>query len=433
MTGEGEYKDTPIGRIPKEWDYVRIKDLTLKHFNYQPEKNPDVIVKYVDVSCISPEKLKILTYSIQNSNNLPSRARKIMKFGDIIFSTVRPYLKQISKVGKEFDGQICSTAFCVIRPNIEKVDGNFIYHWILRDEFIRDISLLQTGSNYPAISDNDILTQFIPLPPLPEQHKIAAILSTVDDAIAATDEVIAQVELLKKGLMQELLTKGIGHTEFKDTPIGRIPKEWTVAEIKNFVILIRNGISRDQTNSISEYPVTRIETISDETIDSKKIGYIKEATPEEIDDYKLIKSDILFSNINSTLHIGKTAIYDGYPQFLLHGMNLLLIRPDITKIDPKYCLYIFKIYKNRQIFAHLAAKAINQSSINQSTLGKVKIALPTLTEQHKIAVILSRIDDTIYSEYKYREELEYLKKGLMQVLLTGEKRVKVDQEAPANA
>jgi len=277
-----------------------------------------------------------------------------------------------------------------------------------------------------AIKKDDFLKIPIQFPPLSEQEKIAEILSTVDELIQRTDEIIAKTERLKKGLMQELLTKGIGHKEFKETEIGRIPKDWEVVRLGEVLLLLRNGLTIEQNKEGIGYPITRIETISEGRIDASRVGYVANLTPEEIESYRLLEGDILFSHINSLQHIGKTAIYEGAPEFLLHGMNLLLLRPNKSKIYPQYLLYLLRLMRSRKIFWALSKKAVNQASINQTELGRTPIPLPPLSEQEKIAEILSTVDEKIEIERKRREKLERIKKSLMDLLLTGKIRVRVD-------
>jgi type I restriction enzyme S subunit len=207
-------------------------------------------------------------------------------------------------------------------------------------------------------------------------------------------------------------------TEFKDTEIGRIPKEWEVVKLKDALLLLRNGITLRQRKEGNGYPVTRIETISEEKIDSSKLGYVLGLYEKDIEEYRLIEGDILFSHINSLEHIGKTAIYEGVPGFILHGMNLLLLRPDKNKVYTKFLLYLLRLFRARKIFWIMAKKAVNQASINQTELGNLEIFLPPLSEQQKIASILSTVDESIQKTDEVIAKTERLKKGLMQELLT---------------
>jgi len=207
-------------------------------------------------------------------------------------------------------------------------------------------------------------------------------------------------------------------TEFKDTEIGRIPKEWEVIKLRDVLLLLRNGITLRQRKERNGYPVTRIETISEEKIDPSKLGYVIGLSEKDIEEHRLIEGDILFSHINSIEHIGKTAIYEGVPDFLLHGMNLLLLRPDKNKVHPKFLLYLLRLLRARKTFWIMSKKAVNQASINQTELGNLRIFFPSLEEQQKIAEILSTIDETIQKTDDIIAKTEALKKGLMQELIT---------------
>ncbi|AKG91329.1 Type I restriction modification DNA specificity domain [Geoglobus ahangari] len=174
-------------------------------------------------------------------------------------------------------------------------------------------------------------------------------------------------------------------TGFKETPIGRIPEDWEVVRLGDVLTLIRNGLTYRQNKEGNGYPITRIETISDEKIDPSKVGFVNNLKEGELKEYQLIVGDILFSHINSLEHIGKTAIYEAVPEILLHGMNLLLLRPNKEEIKPRFLLYLLKIYRLRGIFKNIAKKAVNQASINQTELKRIRIPLPPLPEQRKIA------------------------------------------------
>jgi type I restriction enzyme S subunit len=207
-------------------------------------------------------------------------------------------------------------------------------------------------------------------------------------------------------------------TNFKDTEIGKIPKDWEVVRLGEVLLLLRNGLTIEQNKEGIGYPITRIETISEGRIDASRVGYVANLTPEEIESYRLLEGDILFSHINSLQHIGKTAIYEGAPEFLLHGMNLLLLRPNKSKIYPLYLLYLLRLMRSRKIFWALSKKAVNQASINQTELGRTPIPVPPLPEQKKIAEILSTVDKLIQRTDEIIAKTERLKKGLMQELLT---------------
>ena len=199
----------------------------------------------------------------------------------------------------------------------------------------------------------------------------------------------------------------------------KIPHEWNIKLFGEVVAKLENGYSykeNTELNYANGLPITRIETIADGFIDPKKVGYIKKTNQKRCK--TMLQDDILFSHINSLKHVGKIAIYDNNPPVLIHGMNLLRIIAN-HKILAKYLFYFLKFNPTRDRIRSISQQAVNQVSINTSDLKLfLKIILPTLNEQQKIASILCSVDALIESTGNIIEKTERLKKGLMQQLLT---------------
>ncbi|TDT51313.1 restriction endonuclease subunit S [Fonticella tunisiensis] len=202
---------------------------------------------------------------------------------------------------------------------------------------------------------------------------------------------------------------------YKMTEIGEIPEEWSIVKLGSVIKSCSNGLSDKQNREGKGVRVTRIETISNGIIDINKVGYVE--TERDLTDYKLHTGDILFSNINSVEHIGKVAYVDK-DYNLYHGMNLLRIRSDKDKIYDKYLYFLLCSYNARKYFRDNCKKAVNQASLNQEDLKRFVFALPSFTEQKKIAQILSTVDELIEKTDEIIEKTKELKKGLMQKLLT---------------
>lgn len=186
---------------------------------------------------------------------------------------------------------------------------------------------------------------------------------------------------------------------------------WTKTCLGDQLELIRNGYPGEQVAHFTDFPVSRIETISEGTINFDKVGYV-DFIP---DAYLLKPGDILFSNINSIKHIGKVAQVDQGMR-LFHGMNLLVLRP-IEQVDKKFLFY--KLVSAKPWFEKMAAQAINQASINQTIIKQLLLELPQRKlEQTQIAEILSTVDQAIEQTGALIAKQERIKTGLMQDLLT---------------
>ena len=205
---------------------------------------------------------------------------------------------------------------------------------------------------------------------------------------------------------------------YKDSAVGIIPQEWEVKYLGDLLVRLANGLTYD-VSVTSGYPVSRIETISSGEINYLKVGYIDNVSGCE--SYKMQKGDILYSHINSLAHIGKVAYYDG-KQELYHGMNLLLMRVN-DKVDSNY-LYAYLLTSQAKHIAQVIAKpAVNQASISTSDIRKIKLTIPPMVEQRKIAEILGVWNEAIEKQSRLIEKLELRKRALMQRLLTGRTRL----------
>ena len=128
-------------------------------------------------------------------------------------------------VPKELDGEIASTGYCVLRSDQNKIHPRFLYLFLLTDHFNTRMAGLERGASYPAVRDSDVKNSWLPLPPLPEQKKIAHVLSTVQRPIEAQERIIQTTTELKKALMHKLFTEGLRNEPQKQTEIGPCARE----------------------------------------------------------------------------------------------------------------------------------------------------------------------------------------------------------------
>jgi len=281
------------------------------------------------------------------------------------------------------------------------------------------LSGLTRGTGIPHVDRNVLENLTLPLPPLPEQQKIAEILSTVDQAIEKVDDSIAKTERLKKGLMQELLTKGIGHKEFKDTEIGRIPKEWEVVRLGEVVDI--NKESRDPNREFPEREFLYIDIDSIENgtgvIKAAKtiIGKKAPSRARRVIHY----NDVIMSTVRPYLKAFAIVPREYDAQICSTGFAVLTCK---ERILPSYLLYtLFSNYVISQCNRMMVGG--QYPALNNSQVEKIKLPLPSISEQQKIAEILSTVDKRLVLLRNKKEKMEGIKKGLMNDLLTGNKRV----------
>ena len=183
-----------------------------------------------------------------------------------------------------------------------------------------------------------------------------------------------------------------------------LPKGWAWCRLGDLTEFIRNGISIKQDKGLKGYPITRIETISDGSINRERMGYADIYDLSKYEQYLLTKGDILLSHINSPIHIGKSAVYTPISisdkEKIIHGMNLLCIR--LKEVDSCFINYFFNSKTFRYSLFPFIKHAVNQASINIGNLRNIYISLPPLAEQHRI---VKKIETYFAAFNKIKNEL----------------------------
>jgi type I restriction enzyme S subunit len=418
---EVNFKDTEIERIPKDWEVSKLEKIcekikaggtpltTKKEF-----WNGNIpFVKIEDMTSSGKYLMKtsssITKVGLENSNAwlVPENSLLLAMYGSL------------GEVSINKINVATNQAILGIIPK-EKDDVEFLYYWFLYFKPCwRKFAKPTTQANLTA---EIVRNSTLPLPSPQERRKIVEILSTVDEAIQKTNEIIAKTARLKKGLMQELLTKGIGHKEFKDTEIGRIPSRWEVIKLSDKTQVKEGFYGKRSAEG------TIIQLKADSIGDNGRINpgaYALISVKKDVSEYFLRPGDILMSNRNSEDLVGKVAIFKGEFNQCVFSNLLTRIRVCSTDLLPEWLLYILiKMWDDGALRA-LSTRAVNQVLLKKGTVEKLKIPLPPLDEQQKIVKILLAVDEKLEIERKEKAKLEIIKQGLMSLFLTGKIRVKI--------
>lgn len=289
----------------------------------------------------------------------------------------------------------------------------FLTPKFVRDQFVK----IATGATVFGISKTNIKQIKILVPPIPEQEEIATTLSSVDKAIQKTKSIIEQIEKMKKGLMQQLLTKGIGHTKFKKTEIGEIPEKWEVVKVGELCESIVPGRNKPKEFN-GNIPWITTSDIDGPYITTSKSGNFVSREELERVGGKIIPPNSVIMTCVGTLGITtvvKTAITINQQ---LHAF----VCP--SSVNP---LFLSKALELKESYMKKLATQTTIPYLNKSNCNSIPVPLPSLEEQNTISSILEMQDAKLNNELKKLESLTYLKQGLMQSLLTGKVRVKVNE------
>ncbi len=302
----------------------------------------------------------------------------------------------------------------------KSVDWKFLLQWYLSKSTL--IEAMGTGSTVKGIRLEELKSLPLDLPPLPEQQKIAAILTSVDDVIEGIAVQISKLKDLKKGMMQELLTNGIGHTEFKESPLGRIPKGWEIKELDEVCSAVGVGIASSTTHAYAKegVPILRNQNIREGEIDNSDLLFITERFAAENKSKAIKTGDVI------TIRTGYPGVSAVVPERFhdCHTFTTLISRPNSQVIDANFlATWINSDYGKTFVLGGQAGGA--QQNLNVSIFKRLPVVLPPLEEQQAIHRAISSTYRLISDVQEKLSTSRNLKKALMQELLTGKVRVKV--------
>ena len=346
-------------------------------------------------------------------------AKTVFRKGDVLFGKLRPYLRKAAPA--PFDG-LCSTDILALFSR-NALDMRYLTQIAQWHPLQQHAVATSSGTKMPRTSWPQLGVFSFALPPHREQRKIAAILSSVDDAIEKTQAVIDQVQVVKRGLMQELLTRGLPgrHTRFKQTEIGRIPEEWEVVELASVASVERGKFAHRPRNDPQfyggQYPF--IQTGDVVACDGLISKYSQTLNEDGLAISRLFPSGTIVVTIAANIGSTGIAVFDvAFPDSLV-GVQAG------PRVDTRF---LELVLRNRKRELDKFAPESAQKNINLNTLKPLKIPLPAMLEQTKIAESVWSIIMRLKKESDHYDGLTRVKSALMSVLLTGEIRVTPDPE-----
>ena len=368
--------------VPEGWSRKKLGDSLIprpKSKLPSGESNP---LGYYDFYVCSHKVLK----SFHNEYSSPSILFSTGGEASVHLATER-YAFSTDVWATEFEGDICND-----------------YVFRLLEENIRTINYSGfQGSGIKHLDKSFIEKLEFSIPPLPEQKKIASILTSVDEVIENTQQQIDKLQDLKKATMNELLTKGIGHTEFKDSELGRIPKSWEVSLIGE---VCEVGTGKKDTQNKMKY--------------GKYPFFVRSQTIERIDSYSFDGEAILTAG--DGVGTGKVFHYvNGRFDFHQRVYKLSDFRGGAIG---KFLYYCFSSRFLKQVQQFSARGSVE--SVRMEMITGMAIPLPSIQEQSKIVDCISAIETNVSISKQKLSQTQSLKKSLMQDLLTGKVRVAVN-------
>lgn len=334
-------------------------------------------------------------------------------------------------VSEDLNGVVCGYHLTLLKPYKTKSDGEFLSHLFQLPSMQHYFYVLANGITRFGLTADTISEAPLLAPPLPEQQKIATILSSVDDVIEKTRAQIDKLKDLKTGMMQELLTKGIGsggvpHTEFKDSPVGRIPVGWEVNRISDICSEIVDCVNKTApiVDYVTPYRMIRTTNVRDGRIIEDGMRYVTKDTFETWSRrLSLQNGDLIFTREAPVGECG--LIRDARGLFL--GQRTMVYRAEPKKVDKLFLLLSMQSEYFKSQLDDLSGGSTTPH-LRVPDCSKILIKTPPLQEQQKISIAIQSVEQVAEEKRNTLERFESIKKALMQDLLTGKRRVKFDKK-----
>lgn len=420
-----KYKQTRcawLREIPEHWDFKRLKNVATHNDEALDERtDPDLEIEYVDISSVSLvngiEKKEAMPFE-----KAPSRARRKVKDGDIIVSTVRTYLKAIAPISEPPENMVVSTGFAVIRPKKNLLSG-FAGYLLQSNGFVGDVVANSVGVSYPAINASDLVRIPAVEPPLEEQKTISRFLdfktAQIDSLIAKKKALLNKLAEKRTALISHAVTMGLDPSvPMKDSGVawlGNVPVHWKVIPIKfSLDMPITDGPHSTPQFYDDGIPFISAESVKNDRLDfSRMRGYISEEDHAIFSKkYKPKYGDVYMVKSGATT--GAVARVETHEEFNIWS-PLAVLRPHAEKSITDYLFYVLK---SKPFFysVELSWSYGTQQNIGMGVISNIRMALPPIEEQKEICRYLepllqeienqrAKVDSVVERLQEYRSAL----------------------------
>lgn len=358
---------------------VALGEVTLRVRSWNPARTaPDKILTYIDLSAVDNQTKTIGTVQEIAGAEAPSRARQLVAIGDILVSTVRPNLNGVARVSSDLDGATASTGFCVLRVDPTKLDRNYLYHWVTGAQFVDDMIRKATGASYPAVSDRIIGESQIPLPPLPEQRRIAGILDQADALRRLRRQSLSRLSALGQAIFEERFGDLVANErQFAPGLISEIVKGFDTGK----------NLAPDPDNADAKNRVLKVSAVTSGTFRDDETKPLPDSYQPPASHF-IRKGDLLFSRANTVALIGATAIVQD-------DVSNLVLPDKIWRFqwhNASEAIFTHFLFQSRAMRREISSRASGTSG-SMKNIGKekvltIRLGIPRYEERQRFEAIM---------------------------------------------
>lgn len=383
-----------------EWVEVRLGDIADVNPEPTPKWTPDHEITYVDIASVSSDTGISNDLERYRFGDAPGRARRRVRAGDVLVSTVRPNLRAFAMVPQHLDGEVASTGFAVLRARPQALPG-FVWSLVQSDRFVSEMVARCSGSNYPAIRADDVAAFPVALPPLAVQYRIVDLLAHLANLATILRSEQSTLDDAWWALAREV---EVTASQYESTTLGEI------AEIVGGITKNKKTVLRGE---VVEVPYLRVANVHRRYLNLSQMSTIR-TTVDVVDRLRLQPGDVLMNEGGDKDKLGRGAVWRGQIQDCVHQNHVFRAR--IT--DPRFIPEFVSAWSNsfgQSWFEVFGTQTTGIASVSKSTLSKFPIPCLDIKEQARWANALQSLVDAM--DNLAREEAEL--GGLHRVLLNG--------------
>jgi type I restriction enzyme S subunit len=341
--------------------------------------------RYIDISSIDPGEKRLSNVVTIAPSEAPSRARQLVRSGDVLVSTVRPNLNAVAVVTDDLDGATASTGFAVLRPDRASLDPRYLYYWVRSPKFVREMTSRATGASYPAVTERVVRDSRLPLPPLAEQRRIAAVLDKADGIRRKRRE---SLRLLDEFLRSAFL-------EMFGDPV-RNEKGWEVVWLGELLDGIDSGWSPTclaRPAGEGEWGVLKLGAVTTCEYLERENKALKESTRPR-PDLEVRAGDILVTRKNTSELVAACAYVSSTRERLM--LPDLVYRLRLKERAPVVPTYLWQVLihpgKRRQVQLLARGSAGSMPNISKGRLAAVAVPMPPIELQRRFGSVIAKAE-----------------------------------------
>ena len=407
-----------VASLPTDWKVVPLEQICEPpQYGYTTSAEEKGNVRFLRITDIKDSGVKWSTVPFCECGSA-LLDKYLLAPGDIVFARIGATTGKSCLI-KNPPPTVFASYLIRIRVK-QEVDPLFLSQFFQSTDYWQQVDAQKNANLKKGVSGSILKKLLVPVPPLPEQRKIAQVLGTVQRAIEQQEKIIKVTTELKKSLMQKLFTEGLRGEPQKQTEIGPVPKSWNVVPLGDYLTEAQYGLSTKGSET-GQYALLRMTNQQDGRIISENLQYVT-LPPEQFIKFRMRKLDILFNRTNSLELVGRTALFDLEGDFVF-ASYLIRLRTDAKRLSPHFLNQYFNWDLTQSRLKSIATRAVSQSNISASRLRSFSVPIPSPEEQDKISANIDSFDRKLSLHQRKHTTLTFLFNTLLLNFMTARIRV----------